>query len=181
MTDADITAIVDGLAPVILELVAKAQADVQMQQIAMAGQIAQALDATKDVGTLRERVAVLETRAPVPGPAGVAGKDGLDGLDYDDLALEQIDDATVTIKAMRGDHTAKVIGSVTFPILRFKQDYAAGREYLPGHVVRYKSALWHCGVPTMLAPDAVMYDATGKPAGPQGKDCWTLVLSERRR
>ena len=180
MTDADIAAIVDGLAPVILELVAKAHADVQMQQIAMAGQIAHMTDATKELGAMRERLAVLETRAPVPGPAGVAGKDGVDGLGYDDLTLEQIDDTTVALKATRGE-AAKLIGSVTFPVLRFKQDYVAGREYLPGHVVRYKSALWHCGVQTMLAPDAVMYDATGKPAGPQGKDCWTLVLSERRR
>jgi hypothetical protein len=34
---------------------------------------------TKEVGGLRERLAVLETRAPVPGPPGPAGKDGLDG------------------------------------------------------------------------------------------------------
>jgi hypothetical protein len=174
MTADDIAAIVEGLAPVILELIAKAHVETQQQQIA------HVIDATKELGAIRERLAVLETRAPVPGPPGAPGKDGVDGLGYDELALEQIDDTTVALKAKRGD-TVKAIGSVTFPVLRFKHDYDAGREYLPGHLVRYKSAIWHCGVATMLAPDAVMYDASGKPAGPQGKDCWTLVLSERRR
>jgi hypothetical protein len=129
---------------------------------------------------MRERLAVLETRAPIPGPAGVAGKDGVDGLGYDDLVLEQIDDTTVVLKARRGD-VVKVIGTVTFPIFQSKGNYDPGRENLPGHVVRYKSALWHCHVATMLAPDAVMYDSSGKPAGPQGKDCWKLLLSERHR
>lgn len=180
MTAEDVAAIVDGLAPVILELVAKAHADVHRQQITLAAELAHVIDDTKGLGAMRERLAVLETRAPVPGPPGAPGKDGDDGLGYDDLVLEQIDDTTVALKATRGALT-KAIGSVTFPVLRFKHDYDAGREYLPGHLVRYKSAIWHCGVPTMLAPDAVMYDASGKPAGPQGKDCWTLVLSERRR
>ena len=137
-------------------------------------------DLTKEITTMRERLAVLETRAPVPGPPGGRGKDGIDGLGYDDLAIEQVDETTVTLKAIRGDH-AKVIGSVTFPVARFTGDYEGGRAYTPGQLVRTKSAIWHCRVATTLAPDTVTYDASGKPAGPQGKDYWTLVLSERRR
>jgi hypothetical protein len=32
-----------------------------------------------------------------------------------------------------------------------------------------------------LAPDALSLDGQGKPAGPQGKDFWTLLLRDGRR
>jgi len=41
-----------------------------------------------DLTPLFERVAVLETRAPVPGPPGPAGKDGTAGLRYRDRFIE---------------------------------------------------------------------------------------------
>jgi hypothetical protein len=174
MTAEDVAAIVEGLAPVILELVAKAHADLQGQHAA------HVVDATKALGSMGERVAVLETRAQVPGPPGDPGKDGEDGLGYDDLTVEQLDATTVTVKAVRGGHT-KVIGTLTFPVPRFDGNYTPGLSYTPGQLVRWKSAVYHCYAPTALAPDAVTYDASGKPAGPQGKDAWHLILSERRR
>jgi hypothetical protein len=60
-------------------------------------------------------------------------------------------------------------------------DYAPGKAYTPGKLVRYKSALWACRAETTLAPDAVTYDADGKPAGPQGKDFWKLLLRDGKR
>jgi hypothetical protein len=39
---------------------------------------------TKDVGLMRERLAVLEARDMVPGPPGPPGRDGIDGKDGQD-------------------------------------------------------------------------------------------------
>lgn len=180
MTPEELAAIVNGMTPVIRDYVARMVGPLAHRMTVAETQLAAVVSQTTAVGPLRERVAVLETRAPVPGPPGAPGQDGVDGLGYDDLAVEQVDETTVTIKAIRGDHT-RVIGSVTFPVARFTGDYEVGRAYTPGQWVRTKSAIWHCRVATTLAPDAVTYDASGKPAGPQGKDYWTLVLSERRR
>jgi hypothetical protein len=166
LADAVIAVIQKALAPMQARL---AQIDDRFKSVATET----ALELTRAMSPLRERLAVLETRAPVPGPPGA------DGLGFEDLALEQIDETTVTLKASRGE-LVKAIGSVTFPVVTFKRDYESGHGYTPGNLVRYKRAIWHCHSATALAPDTVTYDASGKPAGPQGKDCWTLVLSERK-
>jgi hypothetical protein len=150
MTADDLAALVEGIAPVVRDVSARACAD-------LLGKLAD----------LRERVAVLETRPP--GDAA--------GLEF---VLEQSGDATVTLKAIRGE-AVSVIGTATFPIQRFVGDYEPGHAYTPGNIVRAKHALWHCRAATTLAPDAVTYDASGAPAGPQGKDCWTLLLRDGKR
>lgn len=180
MTREELAAVVKGTVVGVRRHVDKALDGVTTRLAVLAVQITQVADATKDLSGVRERVAVLETRAPVPGPAGPPGKDGADGLGFDDLAIEQIDDTTVTVKAIRGDQV-KVIGTVTFPVMAFKRDYEPGHAYTPGNLVRFKRAMWHCHTATSLAPDAVTHDASGKPAGPQGKDFWTLVLSDGKR
>jgi hypothetical protein len=184
MTRNELEIIATALGPVVREYVLKAETDSGLRDrlFALEARTDAAYAAIEDhaIGAMRERLAVLETRAPIPGPPGAAGKDGVDGVGFDDLLVEQMDETTVTIKAKRGE-VVKVIGSVTFPVVTFKGDYEAGCEYLPGNLVRTKSAIWHCRVATTIAPDAVTYDTHGKPAGPQGKDFWTLVLSERRR
>ena len=121
---------------------------------------------------------VLETRAR--SQAAPAGRpDGVDGVRFDDLALEQLDATTVTLKAIRGD-VVKTVGTVTFPVGTFVGDYDAGRGYTPGNIIRYKSALWHCQTATALAPDGGTYEH-GRAAGPQGKDCWMLLLRDGKR
>ncbi len=87
MTNEDLAAIVEGIAPVIVDLVTQSQVEMQQQQVATAAQIAQLVEATKEIGTMRERLAVLETRALVPGPPGPAGRDGVDGVGFDDLGV----------------------------------------------------------------------------------------------
>jgi hypothetical protein len=133
--------------------------------------------AVADLGAVRERVAVLETRAPVPGPAGPAG---VDGVGFDDLTVEQTDDTSIAVIAKRGD-VEKTIGVVSFPVLVYCGDFEAGKTYTPGNVVRVKSALWHCRRTTTIAPDGVTHDGAGKAAGPQGKDFWTLLLRDGKR
>jgi hypothetical protein len=180
MTQDELAAIVEGIAPVVRDFVKTALGDVAARVQVLDTQLAGLVTATTEIGTMRERLAVLETRAPVPGPTGPAGQNGSDGLGVDDLAIEQVDDATVRVKATHGD-TVKVIGTVRFPVARVTGDYEPGREYLPGDLVRHKNAIWHCRVATTVAPGATTYDATGKPAGPQGKDFWTLLLRDGKR
>lgn len=183
MTPEELAALVNGMTPVIRDYVARMVGPLAHRMTVAETQLAAVVTQTTAVGPLRERVAVLETLAPVPGPPGPAGRDGkngVDGLGYDELALETIDDTTVVVKATRGERV-KTIGSVTFPAATFVGDYDASRAYTPGNIVRWKSALWHCRVATSIAPDAISYDGRGKAAGPQGKDAWLLLLRDGKR
>jgi hypothetical protein len=168
----------DAFADVVIETIGMAIVPVLERQAATERQvntlIAQRDRVVDDLSALRERLAVLETRAPVPGPPGPPGRDGSDGVGFDDLAIEQIDNTTVTIKAVRGD-VVKVIGTVRFPAATFERDYEPGREYVPGNIVRHKRAIWHCMNATTMAPGTSHYDDAGKLSGPQG---WSLLLRD---
>lgn len=73
---------------------------------------------------VRERVAVIETRPPVPGPAGKdgepgpAGKDGADGK----------------------------------PGLAYVGVYQDGKAYEPGECATWAGSLWHCNEATRSRP-----------------------------
>ena len=97
MTDDELAPLLEGLAPVVVDLVTHSIAGLQQQQAAAAVQLAHALEALKDLGPLRERVAVLETRPPLPGPPGqdgapgppgANGADGAPGLDFAGVFIE---------------------------------------------------------------------------------------------
>lgn len=81
----------------------------------------------------QERIAVLETRAPVPGPAGPAGKDGAPGLDGKDGA-------------------AGLHGKDGLAGLSFEGVYQEGKGYDFGHLVTYAGSSWHCNEPTTTKP-----------------------------
>jgi hypothetical protein len=180
VTDDELAAVIAGIAPAVRAYVATVVGGLTTQAAALDVRVC-AFDGTAaDVGALRERVAVLETRAPVPGPPGPAGRDGVDGIGYDALTVEQTDADTLTVCAVRGADV-RVVGSVAFPVLTFAGDYEHGRAYRPGAVVRHRSALWHCKAATAIAPDAAPIDGTGRPAGPQGRDAWTLLLRDGKR
>jgi hypothetical protein len=125
--------------------------------------------ALKAVGDLRERVAVVEDRAPVPGPAGPAGapgKDGADGLGFDDLMTEQRDDRSITIKAARGERV-KEIGTARFPVLIQRGVYIDGKAYDNGDVVTWGGSQWGCNEPTTTKPG-------------EGLKAWTLIVKRGR-
>lgn len=65
-----------ALAPVLAQ-VAVLQAQVEQLRVTEAAVV----DLHKDIGGLRERAAVLETRPQLPGPPGPAGQDGAPGKD----------------------------------------------------------------------------------------------------
>lgn len=127
---------------------------------------------TKEVGALRERVAVLETRAPVAGPSGQDGadgkdgKDGADGLGFDDLSAVQNDDRSLTIKASRGTFV-KDIGTVRFPAQIQRGVYIEGKSYEQGDLVTWGGSQWHANE-----------DTTTKPG--EGLKAWTLVVKRGR-
>jgi hypothetical protein len=125
-------------------------------------QLAQVLDKVgQDVWGLRERMAVVETRASVPGPQGPKGqdgrdgqngKDGADGVGWDDLIAVQNDDRSLTIKAARGERV-KDIGTVIFPVEIYRGVYVDGRQYERGDCVTWGGSEFHCNEQTTSKPE----------------------------
>lgn len=111
------------------------------------------VELTKEMGAMRERLAVAEVRQLMPGPAGAPGKDGRDGVDglgIDDLMVEQTD-RSFTVKAVKGDRV-KTIGTATFPVLIYRGVFAEGTEYEKGDLVTWGGSQWHCSEPTTTKP-----------------------------
>ena len=123
----------------------------------------------KDFGAIRERVAVVEVRGQVPGPAGkdgVPGKDGVDGLGFDDLTTVQNDDRSFTVKVQRGDRV-KDIGTLKFPVQIQRGVYIEGKSYEHGDLVTWGGSQWHCDSETTTKPG-------------DGSKAWTLVVKRGR-
>ena len=123
-----------------------------------------AMLAVHEVNGLRERVAVLETRAPVAGPAGAPGRDGVDGLGFDDLAAEYDGDRTFSIVMRRGDQV-KTCGSFVLPFLKWVEVYTPGHEYTRGDAVTWNGSVWHCQSATRTRPETV-----------DGAPFWKLIV-----
>jgi hypothetical protein len=171
MTDEDVAAVVDGVAPVVVDLVMRSTADLQRQLIATTAQIAQLVDAAKDIAVMRERLAVLETRPPHPGPAGQDGAPGAPGPPGKD-------------------------GADGSPGLEFCGVFLEGQTYDPGQLVTCAGSSWHCNEPTTTRPGdgakawtlMVKRGRDGKdgkdggpgPQGPAGAD-WQQVYDASRR
>ena len=111
-----------------------------------------------DVGALRERLAVLESREPVPGPVGPKGADG---LGFDDYAVEYNGERTLTHVWSRGDQRGS--HSVYLPTPIYRGAYVSGKLYERGDMVTLAGSLWHANVPTTTSP------GTGAPD-------WTLAV-----
>jgi hypothetical protein len=140
-------------------------------------------DVSGRVGDLRERVAVVETRAPVPGPAGapgVDGKNGVDGIGWDDLTVEHDGERTFTFKSIRGERV-KEHGSFVVPAMIYRGIFSEGKSYQPGDVITWAGSAWHCRKVTSLSPEHVSRDpVSGLAGGPQGKDFWSLMVKSGR-
>ncbi len=119
----------------------------------------------KAVSAVSERIAVLETRAPVPGPAGADGKDGADGLGFDDLDVEFDGDRTVLLKVARGSRVKS--WPIVLPFMRQQGVYQEGHTYTTGDVVTWGGSQWHCEAETTTKPG-------------DGSKAWTLVVKRGR-
>jgi integrin beta 3 len=124
---------------------------------------------------VRGRVAALEARPAVPGPAGVdgapgaAGQDGADGLTFGDLVIEQLSEREVLVKAIAGERV-KELGRLVFPVVLDAGTYTAGRLYEKGDAVSYDGSLW-------IARQAT----TARPATADGAAGWRLAVKRGGR
>jgi hypothetical protein len=123
---------------------------------------------TKAIAAVSERVAVVETRAPVPGPAGkdgLNGKDGADGLGFEDLSVDFDGDRTLALKFERG--TVKKSFPVKLTYLRYQGVFTEGKTYEIGDVVTWAGSTWHAN------------DVTDAKPG-EGSKAWTLIVKRGR-
>jgi hypothetical protein len=127
------------------------------------------VECTKTIGTLRERVAVVEAREPVPGPAGPPGKDGADGLGIDDVAVEHDGARGVTFKFMNGDRT-KTIDTITLPFPIGRGIYTPGGTYATHDIVTHDGGWWEC-----------LKATSARPGTADGAGFWRLVVKSGDR
>lgn len=150
MTEKQLAAVVRGFAPVIKAYLVQAQHALAERDADLR------LELTKENGVLRERVAVLETRPLLPGPAGDPGPPGKDGFDGKDGA----------------------------PGLAFKGVYHDDQPYAPGEIVRWGGSTYHCvKATTGVKPDATPPYTTGPDGtkafrGVSGTEFWELFVSK---
>lgn len=130
-------------------------------------------DLPKDIGALRERVAVVEVRQPMPGPAGRDGNDGKDGRDgsdgfgFNDLAVVQDDDERTFKFQGERDGRVKVFGTFVVPAEMYRGVWAESQGYVKGDCVTWAGSEWHCNEPTVLKPG-------------EGSKAWTLKVKRGR-
>jgi hypothetical protein len=143
-------AIAEAMADRLALYVKAALAPLQAQCAALEQRCALYEKQLADLGPLRERVAVTEARAPVPGPPGPPGADG---WSPDDLVATQDaeDERLVTLAYRRGDQV-KTFGTLRFSTPRFCGVYEETKGYSPGDQVTYKGSQWHCHTATSARP-----------------------------
>lgn len=147
----------------------------------------------KDLTALRERVAVVETRASMPGPPGKDGidgksgldgkdghdgkdgamgmfgkdgKDGADGMGWDDLLVAHDGERTFTIRLVKGERV-KDVGTFAVPSVIYRGVYQDGKAYTKGDAVTWAGSLWMVGE-----------DTTTKPG--DGSKAYTLAVKKGR-
>jgi hypothetical protein len=92
VTSTELAAVIQGIAPVVREYLTKSVVDlttrvataevrVEMKAAETSPLLAALVELRNETSALRERVAVLETRPPMPGPPGDPGPPGKDGAD----------------------------------------------------------------------------------------------------
>lgn len=166
----DLSPVLDRLLKVEIQLQSKVAETPALQ--------ASLTELSKDLGALRERVAVAEVRPLLPGPPGTGGKDGqpgtaglngtngADGLGWDDLGVVQVDERTFTVKCTRGLQV-KELATLTFPVQIYRGVYVDGRMYDRGDGVTWGGSEWHCNETTTTKPG-------------DGSKAWTLKVKRGR-
>jgi hypothetical protein len=111
-------------ADVLILALKTAMAPVLAKNQSLQDQIATFEGRCADIAAMRERIAALEARPPVPGPPGEPGPPGRDGVD----------------------------GAPGKPGLEFEGVYQDGKSYDRGHLVTFGGSSWHCNEATTTKP-----------------------------
>jgi hypothetical protein len=154
-----------ALGELIVTAVNAATADLRTNSAALVARLAdfeaRALVLERDHGATRERLAAVEVRPLIPGPAG---KDGADGFTVDELLATQdpTDDRIVTLSYRRGEIT-KSFATLRLATPRYCGVYDMGRGYSAGDRVTFKGSEWHCHTDTNARPG-------------EGAAGWTLAV-----
>ncbi len=107
------------------------------------------------IGMLRERLAVVEAREPIPGPPGPPGADGqpgADGLGFDHVTVKHDGRRTLTFACHSGDRSREMGDPVVLPIPVPEGRYAEGRTYEYGDLVTHDRSSWLCTKSTSTIP-----------------------------
>jgi hypothetical protein len=126
----------------------------------------------RDGAALSERLAVLETRAPVPGPAGERGEKGRDGKDgrngtVDELDMKCLPVSERSFQLYAGHGVPLEGGLITFDVELYRGVYQDGKAYERGDAVTWAGSEWHCNEPTSTKPG-------------DGLKAWTLKVKRGR-
>jgi len=100
--------------------------------------------------SFRERIAVLESRAPVPGPPGADGQPGRDGLGFDELTAEFDGERTLVLHFVKDGQTKDVACQLPIPL--YQGTYQPGQPYQKGDLVTWGGSMWHCQADTITGP-----------------------------
>ena len=122
----------------------------------------------ENLAGVRERVATVEGRPPVPGPPGAdgaPGKDGLDGLGFEDVSGFTTGDGVFTLRFAREDRVRDV--AVCRPPT-YCGVFRSGVEYHTNDLVTWDGSMWICGAVA----------TTTKPG--EGSPAWTLCVKRGR-
>jgi hypothetical protein len=128
-----------ALAPLGLRVAAADEARLRLE--------ATAAELAGTLAMVRERVAVLETRAPVPGPSGPPGVDGL-GVKEFDVAYDG--ERTFTLRWASAERLEE--RSFRLPVVLYRGTYTEGRTYDAGDVVTHQRSAWCCLTTTGTRP-----------------------------
>jgi hypothetical protein len=121
-------------------------------------------EARAELAGLRERLAIVEARDPVPGPPGPAGADGASFTAGDLECVQAPDDPRLVTLQFRHGEIVTPAGQLHFKgVPQFCGVWATGARYEPGDLVTWQGSQWHCNA------------ATGdRPGG--GSAAWTLAV-----
>ena len=140
MTLAELTAVIQGVVPAIRDYIVASQQ------------------------ALADRLALLEVRESLPGPAGEKGAPGRDGT-LDQIKMVSDGDRTVTFCFKDG--TPIEGGTITFPVDIYRGVFTEGKTYERGDGVTWAGSEWHC------------HDTTTSKPG-DGSKAWTLKVKRGR-
>lgn len=161
MTEKELAAIAEVLAPLVREYVASVVNDLRARQLVTETRL-DAMPSHADIAALRERVAVAEVRQLQPGPPGA---NGADGLGFDDMSAAFDGERGLVITWTKGGRTKSV--PVYLPYPRYQGTWVDGKMYAPGDIVTHAGSAWHC------------HDATAAKPG-DGSPVWQLMVKRGR-